>query len=117
MEWKKYSQQIWTHGMKSMMKIPFYIGIPEDDSGVFIVCATYNKRYSIKNYNIYYQNKEHASIGESFVLKIRACSSLDDGRRLAENFYSDFKEGNNPKFEGTQYMSDMTLISGPFIDL
>lgn len=120
MNWRIFTSQVWTYGMKnrSGLNIEFYIGkVDGDDTAAFIVCPIYNKRYKISKYGVYFQNKEYANAGENFVLHIRNCSTAAEGRRIAETFLEAAKDGGNPKNNGTRYMHDMTFLHGPFFNL
>lgn len=116
MNWKRLGRQVWRSGMKDAIDVEVQIAELDDNSGVFVVLSHHNKKGDIKKYSVWYQDREMINRGgENFALKIKNCDSFQEGRRIAENYYEDFKENNNPKFIGTQYLNDDILFSGPFI--
>ena len=118
MEWRCYETRV-MYGLKKVvsLNIPYDISYTDDRQGVFFVCASYNKNGTINNYGVYFQDNDHVKHGgENFVLYIRKCSSMSEGRRIAEQFYNDVKDGNCPKYIGTQYIPEETHLSGPFIN-
>ena len=119
MDWKMYSRFMWMSGMKGDgMNFKFCKSDIVDNDGVFVVIPHYYKSFAIKGYSVWYQSKAHVQQGGSnFALKInRKCSSFDDGVKIAEQFYTDFKSGKNPKFVGTQYFDSDTYMEGTFCE-
>ena len=116
MDWKVYKQPVWYSSMKSKEPMDFHFCKADIDDGAFIILPHYTKKFQIKGYSVWFQAKSHITQGgDNFALKIRKCDSFNDGRRIAENFYDEFKAGNEPKYIGTQYFESDIYIEGPFI--
>ncbi len=114
MDWRKYRHKAWVHGMKDPNGMNFDYMVAEVDDGnrgVLFVLPHYTKKYTIKGYSAWYQSDIHRnSGGDNFGVKIRKCSSFDEGRRLAEQYYEALKNNEEPKAIGTQYFDDDVVI-------
>lgn len=118
MNWQYYSRFMWVNGMKGNgMDFKFCKSEMVDNDGVFVILPHYYKSFTIKGYSVWYQSKTHVQQGGgNFALKIKKCNSFEDGKRIAEQFYTDFKAGKNPKFSGTQYFDSDTYMEGTFCE-
>ena len=116
MNWELCNKYMWVNGMNSDMNFEFYkSGIV--DNGVFFILKHYNKSYGVKGYSVWYQDASHVQQGgANFALKIKTCKSFDDGKAVAEKFYTAFKSGKQPKTLGTQYITFDTYLNGPFCE-
>ena len=116
MEWRICKRPQWFRGMKSNKLKEFEFIRAEIDEGVFLVFPHYDKKFEIKAYSVWLQTNSHViDGGDNFALKIRKCDSFSEGCRIARSFYEELKEGNNPKFIGTQYIDSDIYLDGPFI--
>lgn len=116
MLWIHQMHSCWLSGWKSSVVTECW-GALVDDSSAFIVFAHYGKNGTIKKYSVWCQNKDMVLRGgDNFALKIRNCSSFDEGKRIAEQYYQEFRDGSNPRNMGTQYISEDTTFDGPFFD-
>ena len=118
MNWRKYAKIMWMHGMKDPNGQEFMYCVSDPiDKGVFIILPHYNKSYKVKGYSLWFQNEQHISSGgDNFGLKIKKCSSFEEGMRLAENIYDDFRAGVDIRTIGTQYFDADTMLEGPFMN-
>lgn len=117
MNWTHYTKYVWERGMGNEgMNIEFCKSEPVDN-GVFFILRHYTKSYTIKGYSVWYQDVSHIQKGgANFALKIKTCKSFEDGKQIAEKFYTAIKSGKQPKVAGTQYISPDALISGAFCE-
>ena len=114
MNWHKVSHTVWQRGWKNQI-VASYMIAEVDESTILLVFAHYGKQGAVKKYSAWLQNRNMLHGGDNFALKIRDCSSFEEGMRIAEKFNADFAEGNKPKAMGTQYITD-TTFEGPFFD-
>lgn len=120
MQWCERINKMWRNGMKgdSAVEVSTYIGRLDYSPDVFLIMEHRNKYGKINGYSIWYQNEEYVKLGGSnFALKIKDCSSPNEGMRLCEQFYREMQDGNIPKSKGTQYFGDEIWVEGPFIEL
>lgn len=117
MNWKHYSKYVWERGMGNGGMNFEFCKSDSVDNGVFFILRHYTKTYAIKGYSVWYQDISHIQQGgTNFALKIKTCKSFEDGKQIAEKFYTDFKNGKQPKVVGTQYINSDTHIAGPFCE-
>ena len=115
MDWRTYQRTTWIGPKDTQLNLKYKLAELSDNShGVFFILAHYSKKYEIKSYSVWYQDSILLKGGDNFALKIRKCSSFEEGQRIAENYYNDFICGANPKAIGTQYIDNDTFIDGPF---
>lgn len=112
MDWQYYSKFMWVSGMKGDgMNFKFCKSEVVDNDGVFVVLPHYYKSFAIKKYSVWYQGREHVQQGgNNFGLKIKTCGSFEEGKKIAEQFYADFKAGVKTKFIGSRYFDSDTYM-------
>lgn len=121
MDWKFYSKFQWNRGMRGNGKEFIYCvsEVVDANGGVFFILPHYNKAYDIKKYSVWFQDSSHVSVGgDNFALKIKSkCVSFEEGKKIAEDFYTRFRSGQKVKFVGTQMIDDDTYIDGAFCQI